>query len=162
MGLVNVKGCFDKFQGIVNLDEKNLAKSSVEVDIETTSINTGVEKRDEHLRTDDFFACSKHPTIRFVSKKIVPTGKNKLKVIGDLTMLGVTREIVLQVDGPTPAIKDPWGNLRRGATAQTKINRQDFGLTWNRALDTGGIMIGHEVNIIMEIELIQAAEQQPS
>jgi polyisoprenoid-binding protein YceI len=162
MGLVNVKGCFEKFQGVVTLDEKNLSKSAVEVAIESASINTGVEKRDEHLRTDDFFDCPKYPSIRFVSKKVMPAGKQKLKVIGDLTMLGVTREVVLQVDGPTPAIKDPWGNLRRGATARAKINRQDFGMTWNRALDTGGFMIGNEVNIIMEIELIKPAEEQPT
>ena len=162
MSLVNVKGSFDKFQGVVTLDEKNLSKSTIEVTVESASINTGVEKRDEHLRTDDFFDCPKYPTIHFVSKKVIPTGKQKLKVIGDLTMLGGTKEVVLQVDGPTPEIKDPWGNIRRGATARTRINRHDFGMTWNRALDTGGIMIGKTVDVIMEVELIKAAEEQPS
>jgi polyisoprenoid-binding protein YceI len=160
MTVVNVKGAFDKFQGTVELDEKNLAKSSVNIAIDSTSINTGVEKRDEHLRTDDFFDCSKYPTITFVSKKVTPAGKGKLKVIGDLTMLGKTKEIVLEVDGPTPMIKDPWGNLRRAATAKTKINRQDFGLTWNKVLDTGGIMIGNQVNIIMEVELVKEAAEK--
>lgn len=160
MSLVNVKGSFDKFQGVVTMDEKNPAKSSVEVTIESASINTGVEKRDEHLRTDDFFECQKHPTIRFVSKKIVPGSKPKFKIIGDLTMLGVTREIVLQVDDLTPEIKDPWGNIRRGATARARINRQNFGMTWNRVLDTGGIMIAKEVDVIMEVELLKVEEKQ--
>ena len=162
MTVVNVKGSFDKFQGTVKLDEKNPAKSSVNVAIDSTSINTGVEKRDEHLRTDDFFDCAKYPTITFVSKKVTPAGKGKLKVIGDLTMLGVTKEVVLDVDGPTPEIKDPWGNIRRGATARTKINRQDFGMTWNKVLDTGGIMIGNEVNIIMEVELVKEPDEKTS
>jgi polyisoprenoid-binding protein YceI len=162
MSLVNVKGSFDKFQGVVTLDEKDPAKSVIEVAIESASINTGVAKRDEHLRTDDFFDCPKYPDIRFVSKKVVPAGKQKLKVTGDLTMLGVTREVVLQVDGPTPEIKDPWGNIRRGASARTRINRQDFGMTWNRVLDAGGVMIGKLVDVIMEVELIKADEKQPS
>ena len=162
MSLVNVKGAFDKFQGDVTLDEKNPSKSSFEVTVESASINTGVEKRDEHLRTDDFFDCPKYPTIRFVSKKVIPAGKQKLKVIGDLTMLGVTKEVVLHVDGPTPEIKDPWGNIRRGATARTRVNRHDFGMTWNRALDAGGIMISKMVDVIMEVELVKAAEEQPS
>jgi polyisoprenoid-binding protein YceI len=162
MGLVNVKGSFDKFQGVVRLDEQNLSKSAVNVSIDSTSINTGVEKRDEHLRTDDFFDCPKYPTISFVSKKVFPAGQGKLKVIGDLSMLGVTREVVLAVDGPTPEIKDPWGNIRRGATATTKIDRKDYGMTWNNVLDSGGVMIGNEVNIIMEFELIKVAAPKAS
>jgi polyisoprenoid-binding protein YceI len=162
MTVVNVKGAFDKFQGTVELDEKNLAKSTVNVSIDSTSINTGVEKRDEHLRTDDFFDCSKYPTITFVSKKVTPAGKGKLKVIGDLTMLGKTKEVILEVDGPTPAIKDPWGNSRRGATAKGKIDRKDFGLTWNKVLDTGGIMVGDQVNIIMEVELVKEPDEKAS
>ena len=162
MTVVNVKGAFDKFQGTVELDEKNLAKSTVNVSIDSTSINTGVEKRDEHLRTDDFFDCSKYPTITFVSKKVNPAGKGKLKVIGHLTMLGKTKEVILEVDGPTPAIKDPWGNSRRGATAKGKIDRKDFGLTWNKVLDTGGIMVGDQVNIIMEVELVKEPDDKAS
>ncbi len=159
MKVVNVKGAFDKFQGTVKFDDKNPAKSSVNVSIDSTSINTGVEKRDEHLRTDDFFDCAKHPTITFVSKKITQVGKGKIKVVGDLTLLGVTREVVLDVEGPTPEIKDPWGNIRRGASARTKIDRQDYGLTWNKVLDTGGIMIDNEVNVIMEVELVKAPDE---
>jgi polyisoprenoid-binding protein YceI len=162
MGLVHVKGSFDKFQGIVTLDEKNPAKSALEVTIESASINTGVEKRDEHLRTDDFFDCPKYPTIHFVSKKVLTAGKEKLKIIGDLTMLGQTREVVLQVTGPTPALKDPWGHTRRGATATTRINRKDFGMTWNQALDTGGLMISNQVDIFIEAELIEADHEKSS
>ncbi len=95
-------------------------------------------------------------------KKLCRQARQKLKVIGDLTMLGKTKEVVLHVDGPTPEIKDPWGNFRRGATARTRINRQDFGMTWNRVLDTGGIMISKVVDVIMEVELIKTAEEQPS
>jgi polyisoprenoid-binding protein YceI len=160
MTVVNVKGAFDKFQGTVKLDDKNPAKSSVNIAIDSTSINTGVEKRDEHLRTDDFFDCVKHPSITFVSNKVTPMGKSKLRVIGDLTMLGVTKEVVLEVDGPTPEIKDPWGNIRRGASAKTKLNRQDYGLTWNKVLDTGGIMIGNEVNVILEVELVKVPDEK--
>jgi polyisoprenoid-binding protein YceI len=155
MGVVNVKGSFDKFQGTVKLDDKNPAKSSVNIVIESASINTGVEKRDEHLRTDDFFDCPRHPTITFESTKVIPAGKGKLKVVGNLAILGVTREVALEVAGPTPEIKDPWGNLRRGATARTMINRKDFGMTWNKILDTGGIMIADQVTIIMEVELVK-------
>jgi polyisoprenoid-binding protein YceI len=162
MTVVNVKGTFDKFQGVVTLDEKTPSKSSVNITIETTSINTGVEKRDEHLRTDDFFDCAKHPTITFVSKKVTPSGKGKLKVTGDLTMLGVTKEVILDVDGPTPEIRDPWGNIRRGASARAKINRQDYGMTWNKVLDTGGIMIGKDVNVIMEVELVKVPADKTS
>jgi polyisoprenoid-binding protein YceI len=162
MGLVHVKGSFDKFQGVVNLDEKNPAKSSVDVTIESASINTGVEKRDEHLRTNDFFDCPKYPTIRFVSKKVLAAGKGKLKIIGDLTMLGQTREETLHVTGPTPALKDPWGHVRRGATATTRINRKDFGMTWNQTLDAGDLMISNTVNIIMEVELIKAENDKPT
>ncbi len=160
MGVVNVKGSFDKFQGTVKFDDKNPAKAAVNVSIESTSINTGVEKRDEHLRTDDFFDCPKYPTITFASKKVTPAGKGKLKVTGDLNMLGVTKEAVLEVDGPTLVIKDSWGNLRRGATAKTVINRKDFGMTWNKVLDTGGIMIGDQVTVIMEVELVKQQDEK--
>lgn len=160
MGLVNVKGSFDKFQGVATLDEKDPAKSAVQAAIETASINTGVEKRDQHLRTDDFFDCARYPEIRFISKKVVPAGKDQLQIIGDLTMLGVTKEITLHVDGPTPELKDPWGNSRRGASARAGINRQDYGMNWNRILDSGGIMIDNMVNIVLEVELIKSSGEE--
>ena len=158
LGLVDVKGIFRKYQGTVTLDEKDIAKSSVNVTIEAASIDTGVEKRDEHLRTEDFFDVAKHPTITFVSKKVTPAGKGKLKVTGDLTIYGVTKEVVLDVTGPTKELKDPWGNIRRGVSATTTINRTDFGLTYNKILDNGILVIGNKVTISLEAELIKAKD----
>lgn len=155
LGLVDVKGIFRKYQGTVTLDEKDIAKSSVNVTIETASVDTGVEKRDEHLRTDDFFDAAKHPTITFVSKKVTPAGKGKLEVNGDLTICGVTKAVVLDVTGPTKELKDPWGNIRRGVSATTTINRTEFGLTYNKILDNGVLVIGNKVTISLEAELIK-------
>lgn len=155
LGLVDVKGIFRKYQGTVTLNEKDIAKSSVNVTIETASVDTGVEKRDEHLRTDDFFDAAKHPTITFVSKKVTPAGKGKLEVNGDLTICGVTKVVVLDVTGPTKELKDPWGNIRRGVSATTTINRTEFGLTYNKILDNGVLVIGNKVTISLEAELIK-------
>jgi polyisoprenoid-binding protein YceI len=151
----NVNGNFNKHTGVVEIDDKDITKSTVQVTIDTNSINTNVQKRDEHLRSADFFDVATYPTMTFVSKKVAKAGKDKLKVTGDLTLHGVTKEVVLDVEGPTVESKDPWGNIRRGATATTKINRKDFGLTWNAALETGGVVVGDDVNIILEIELIK-------
>jgi polyisoprenoid-binding protein YceI len=128
----------------------------VEVTIDTNSINTNVTKRDEHLRSADFFDVAKFPTMTFVSKKVAKAGQERLKVTGDLTLHGVTREVVLDVEGPSSESKDLYGNIRRGATATTKINRKDFGLVWNKALETGGVAVGEEVTITLEIEMIKA------
>jgi len=152
----NVKGSFEKVSGTVDINDKDITKSKVEVTIDTASINTNVQKRDEHLRSADFFDVTKFPTMTFVSKKVAKAGKDKLKVTGDLTLHGVTKEVVLDVEGPAKEIKDPWGNQRRGASATTKINRKDFGLVWNKALETGGVAVGEEVFITLEIEVIKA------
>lgn len=152
----NVKGSFEKVSGTVDINDKDITKSKVEVTIDTASINTNVQKRDEHLRSADFFDVTKFPTMTFVSKKVAKVGKDKLKVTGDLTLHGVTKEVVLDVEGPAKEIKDPWGNQRRGASATTKINRKDFGLVWNKALETGGVAVGEEVLITLEVELIKA------
>jgi polyisoprenoid-binding protein YceI len=151
----NVKGDFSKFQGVVIIDDQDLTRLKVDVAIDVASVNTGNAQRDEHLRGPDFFEVTKYPTITFVSKKVIKTDMNRLKVIGDLTLHGVTREVTVDVEGPTPEVKDPWGNFRRGATATTTINRRDFGLTWNKVLDTGGLVVGDEVNIYIEVELIR-------
>lgn len=151
----NVKGTFEKHTGIVEINDKDITKSKVEVSIDTNSINTNVQKRDEHLRSADFFNVAKYPTMTFVSKKVAKAGKDKLKVTGDLTLHGITKQIVLDVEGPTKESKDPWGNIRKGATATTKINRKDFGLVWNAALETGGVAVGEEITITLEIELIK-------
>lgn len=151
----NVKGDFTKAKGVVTIDERDIANLKLEITIDAASVNTGHAKRDEHLRNADFFDVAKHPTITFVSKRAEKAGMDKLKVIGDLTMHGVTREVTVDVEGPTQEVKDPWGNFRRGATATTKINRKDFGLTWNRVLETGGVVVGEDVDIFVEIELIK-------
>jgi len=151
----NVKGSFDKHTGTVEINDKDITKSKVEVSIDTTSINTNVQKRDEHLRSADFFDVAKFPTMTFVSKKVAKAGKDKLKVTGDLTLHGITKQVVLDVEGPSKESKDPWGNIRKGATASTKINRKDFGLVWNAALETGGVAVGDEITITLEIEMIK-------
>ena len=151
----NVKGDFGKFAGSVDIDNKDVTKSKVSVAIETASVNTGVTKRDDHLKSADFFEVAKFPTMTFVSKKVVKAGKDKLKVTGALTLHGVTRDVVLDVEGLSSAAKDPWGNLRRGASASTMISRKDFGLVWNAALETGGVAVADEVLISLEIEMIK-------
>ena len=150
-----VKGAFPDVAGTVEIDETDLTKSKVNVTIGAASIDTNNAKRDEHLRSADFLASASYPAMTFVSKKIVVAGGQLRQVIGDLTIRGTTREVTLSVDELTPAIKDPWGNTRRGATASAEINRKDFGLTWNKALETGGVVVGDEVRIALGIELIR-------
>ncbi len=151
----NVKGTFDKESGTVEINDKDITKSKVEVTIDTNSVNTNVSKRDEHLRSADFFDVAKYPTMTFISRKVVTDGKDRLKVTGDLTLHGVTKEVVLNVEGPSKESKDPWGAIRKGVTATTKINRKDFGLVWNKALETGGVAVGEEITITLEIEMIK-------
>jgi polyisoprenoid-binding protein YceI len=151
----NVKGNFEKYSGTVEINDKDITKSKVEVTIDTSSVNTNVKKRDDHLRSADFFDVAKYPTMAFVSKKVAVAGQDKLKVTGDFTLHGVTKEVVLDLEGPTGESKDPWGNIRKGATATTKINRKDYGLTWNQALETGGVLVGDEVYITLEVEMIK-------
>lgn len=151
----NVKGNFNTFNGTVDINEKDITKSKVEVSIDTNSINTNVHKRDEHLRSADFFDVAKYPAMTFVSKKVAKAGKDRLKVTGDLTLHGVTKQVVLDVEPISKESKDPWGNIRRGTTATTKIDRKDFGLTWNKGLETGGVLVGDEINITLEIEMIR-------
>jgi len=150
-----VKGAFVDVAGTVEIDEADLAKSKLNVTIATASINTNNAKRDEHLRSADFFDTASFPAMTFVSKQIVAEGDQVRQVIGDLTIRGTTREVTLSVDELTPAIKDPWGNTRRGATATAQINRKDFGLTWNKALEAGGVAVGDEVKIALDVELIR-------
>jgi len=151
----NVRGDFGKVAGVVDIDDKDLSKSKVEVKIDTASISTGVAKRDEHLKSADFFDVVKYPTMTFVSQKVKKSGNGKLKVTGFLTLHGITREVVLDVEGPSKESKDPWGNFKRGATATATINRKDFGLTYNAALESGGVLVGEEITIALEIELLK-------
>jgi len=151
----NVTGAFNKMKGSASVEGEDLATLKVEVTIDAASVDTGHPKRDEHLRTADFLDVAKYPTIIFVSKKVVKTDPGKLRITGDLTLHGVTREITVDLEGPTPEIKDPWGNFRRGATGTAKIDRRDFGITWNKALDTGGLVVGNEVGIQVDIEWVR-------
>lgn len=157
MMVSTVRGSFGKVTGTANLDEKDLTKSSIEAVIDAASINTNEPKRDEHLRAADFFDTAKYPTITFKSNKVTKAGKG-FKVAGDLTMHGVTKPVVLDVEGFTTESKDPWGNLKRGGSATTKINRKDFGLTWNSAIETGGVAVGEEVAITIDLELNKKQE----
>lgn len=157
MMVSNVKGEFGKVTGTVNVDEKDVTKSTVEATIDARTINTREPKRDEHLRGAEFFDTAKYPDITFKSTSVKKAGKDKLKVTGDLTMHGVTKPVVLDVVGPSKEVKDPWGNTKVGATATTKVNRKDFGLNWNKALETGGMVVGEEVAITLDLELNKKA-----
>ncbi|HEX5750509.1 MAG TPA: YceI family protein [Archangium sp.] len=152
MMVSNVRGAFAKVTGTANIDEKDITKSTVQAVIDATTINTNEPKRDEHLKSPDFFDTAKYPTITFKSTKVEKAGDN-LKVSGDLTMHGVTKPVVLDVEGFTTEAKDPWGNTKRGGVATTKINRKDFGLGWNKVLDTGGVAVGEDVSITLDLEL---------
>jgi len=153
----NVRGEFGKVSGNVVLDPSDLTKSTVEVIVDATTIDTREPQRDEHLRSADFFDVANHPAITFRSKQIMAAGAGRFKVTGDLTIRGVTRTVTFDVDGPTPPVKDPWGNVRVGVSATAKINRKDFGLVWNALTEAGGVVVGDEVSIAFEAELIQKA-----
>jgi len=150
-----VRGEFEKVSGKIVYDEADVTKSSADITIDAASINTRVAKRDEDLRSPNFLDVAKYPTIVFKSKRVDKTGDGTLKMTGDLTIHGVTKEVVLNVEGPTPAIKDPWGNFRVGGQATTKINRKDFGLVWNKILETGGVAVGDEVEITIDVEIFK-------
>jgi polyisoprenoid-binding protein YceI len=153
--ITNVRGGFTNVQGTAVWDADDLAGSSIEATIDATTLNTGDPGRDTHVKSADFLDVEKYPTITFKSKRITKDG-DEIKVVGDLTIHGVTKEVVLQVDGPTEPGKDPWGNTRVGASATTKIKRSDFGLTWNAALETGGVMLSDDVKNELELSLIKA------
>jgi len=147
----NVRGEFSKVTGTVVFDPHNLDASKIDATIDATTINTREPNRDAHLKSPDFFDTENFPTLSFKSTQVRKSGDN-LQVKGDLTMHGVTREVVLDVDGPTPEVKDPWGNIRIGATATTKINRKEWGLGWNQVLEAGGFAVGEQVTITLDIE----------
>ncbi len=156
MMIANVKGHFSKVTGLLKHDETDPTKSSIEASIEAASIETREPQRDAHLKSADFLHVEQFPTLSFKSADIKVVGDGELKVQGDLTIRGVTRKATFAVEGPTPAMKDPWGNTRMAISATTKINRKDFGLTWNAALETGGILVGDEVTITLDVEFVKA------
>jgi polyisoprenoid-binding protein YceI len=153
MMVSNVRGEFTKTSGTVRWDGKDLATAVVDATIDAASITTREPQRDTHLKSPDFFDVGKFPTLTFRSTKVAPAGPGKLLMAGNLTIHGVTRQVVFDVDGPTPAIKDPYGIMRVGASATTTISRKDFGLLWNAALETGGVVVGDEVRITIDMEL---------
>jgi polyisoprenoid-binding protein YceI len=157
MMISNVKGHFPKVTGTLTLDESDLSKSSVEATIDVSSIETRDEQRNGHLKSGDFFDVEKYPTMTFKSTSIKADRPGELAVEGDLTIKGVTQKVTFDVEGPTPPTKDPWGNLRVAIEASTKISRKDFGLVWNAALETGGVLVGDEVTITLDAEFVQAA-----
>jgi polyisoprenoid-binding protein YceI len=155
----NVKGEFTKVSGRVNFDPENLAASAVEASVGVSTVSTREADRDAHLKSPDFFDVAKFPTMTFKSKRVVKNSDGGLKLAGDLTIRGVTRETAFNLEGPTAPIKDPWGNLRRGVSASAKINRKEFGLVWNAVLETGGVVVGDDVSITLDVELVQKATQ---
>jgi polyisoprenoid-binding protein YceI len=148
----NVKGVFEKFKGTVAIDESDITKSKVNVSIEMASINSNIAKRDEHLRSGDFFDVVKYPVMTFDSTKVERAGADTLKVTGNLTIKGVTKQVILTVDGLSGEMKSPQGTVKRGASAVATINRQDFGVSWNTKLDAGAVVVGDEVQISIEAE----------
>ena len=155
LGLSTVRGAFTKVNGTIQFDDKDITKSSVDVTIDAASVDTRVDGRDKDLRSDHFFEVEKYPTLTFKSTKVEQVEVGKLKVTGDLTIHGVTKQVVLDVEGPTAAVKDPWGNQRAAASATTKINRQDFGVKWNAKMDNGGWVVGDDVAITIDVEMVQ-------
>jgi polyisoprenoid-binding protein YceI len=150
-----VKGVFTDVAGTADIDSADLAKSAVKVRIGTASVNTNNQKRDDDLRSPNFFEAAKFPAMTFVSRQVEVANGQPVKIIGDLTIRDVTREVELMVEDFSQTVTDPWGNTRRGASATTKINRSDYGLTWNRALEAGGVVVGDEVHISLEVEMIK-------
>jgi polyisoprenoid-binding protein YceI len=155
MMISNVKGQFAKVTGALTLDDSVLANSKVQAVIEAASIETRDAQRDAHLKSPDFLDAEKFPTLSFKSTRVSLVRDGELAIEGDLTIRGVTRKVVFTVEGPTPPAKDPWGNTRVAVSATTKINRKDFGLTWNTALETGGILVGDEVTTL-DVQFVKA------
>jgi polyisoprenoid-binding protein YceI len=154
MMVSNVKGSFGRMEGTVDFDGNNIAGIKANAKIDTTTITTNNEKRDAHLKSADFFDVNAHPTITFVSKRAEAAGAGKFRLVGDLTMRGVTKEVVLEVEGPTEPFTAQ-GAQRVGATATTTLNRQDYGVSWSRALDGGGVVVSDEVRVTLELALVR-------
>lgn len=156
MMISNVKGKFSGISGALTLDEADPTRSTIEALIPAATLSTADEQRDTHLKSADFFDAEKFPTLTFKSSQVKRTAPGELAVTGDLTMHGVTRPVTFAVEVPSQPGKDPWGNLRIGLSATTKINRKDFGLVWNAALETGGVLVGEEVAITLDVQFIKA------
>lgn len=159
MMISKVRGRFENFSGTVNFDESNPTNTTVEIAVDLNSINTRDEKRDGHLRSADFFDVENYPTMTFVSKKVEQTDEFNGRLIGDLTIRGVTHEVALDVQYSGTA-KSPWGTVSAGFSAKGKVNRKEFGLNWNAALETGGVLVGEDVEIAIELEIVKQPEAE--
>jgi len=157
--IAKVRGSFARWSGTVQVPDGDFTKATVDVAIDASSIATGVEQRDAHLKSADFFDVAQYPELRFVGKRVEPRSDVEIDVVGDLTIKGITREVILRVEQHGQA-KDPWGNVRAAFTAKTSIDRKEFGLTWNQVLETGGVMVGDRVDIEAEIEAVKQVEAQ--
>lgn len=155
MMISNVKGQFQKTSGTITAGGNDPSSAKIDATIDASSVDTRVEKRDAHLKSPDFLDVAKYPTITFQSTKVEAAGPGKWNVTGDLTLHGVTKPVVLEVEQSGAPIHDPMGNMRAGASATTKIKRSDFGLTWNKVLESGGVMVGDEVAISIDVEAIK-------
>ncbi len=161
MMISKVRGQFGTFSGTVNFDTENPENTTVDVQIDVTSINTRDEQRDGHLQSPDFFDTENFPTATFKSTKVVKEADNEGKLYGELTVRGVTKEVVLDVEYAGIA-KSPWGTTSAGFSASTMLNRKDFGLSWNQALETGGVLVGEKIKLEIELELVQQEETVPA
>lgn len=159
MVVSKVRGRFAQFGGKVQLDPSDLARMTVDVEIEAASIDTGTPARDVHLRSADFLDTENHPRLRYRSQRVEPLAEGRYRMYGDLSIRGVTRPVELEVEYGGRAV-DPWGNERAGFTARTKLDRKDFGLTWNQALEAGGVLVADRVDIDIELELVKAAAEK--
>ena len=155
MMISNVKGQFQKTTGTITVDGDDPTSAKIDASIDTSSIDTRVDRRDADIKSPNFLDVAKYPTITFKSTKVEAAGPGKWKVTGDLTLHGVTKPVVLDVESSGKPIHDPMGNTRAGASATTKIKRSDFGLTWNKAMEAGGVMVGDEVAISIDVEAVQ-------
>lgn len=157
MMISNVKGQFTGISGALTLHPEDITRSAVQATISAASINTGDAQRDGHLKGPDFFSVEQFPTLAFQSAAVKRAANGDLSVEGDLTIHGVTRRVQFAVEGPSAPAKDPWGNTRVGLSATTKINRKDFGLQWNAALEAGGVLLGDEVTITLDVQFVKTA-----
>jgi polyisoprenoid-binding protein YceI len=156
MVVAKVHGSFGRFMGQLTLNGEALTTGSVEVEIDTASINTGVEARDNHLRSADFFDVARFPTLRFRSQRVEQVEQDRYRVVGELTLRDVTREVVLETEF-LGQVKDPFGNQRLAFSARTSIDRRDFGLGWNKALEAGGVLVGERVDISLDVQAVRVA-----
>ena len=156
MMIYNVKGKFSGISGVLKLDEADPTQSTIEALIPVATLSTADEQRDNHLKSADFFDAEKFPALSFKSSQVKRVADGEYSVTGELTMHGIARNVTFAVEGPSAPAKDPWGNERVGLSATTKINRKDFGLTWNAALETGGVLVGEDISITLDVQFIKA------